>query len=506
MCQSFSSSSLYSTFSKLLKGSRLAHPPGPPLQGYAAAVQANLPPVNAPIANAPPQRDVEHMEIDRATAIARQAFDRSGVQNLPPAQVQILIDHLTAMQISRGMTPHTPPAQVVGPNGEGSSSHMPPAHDVLNALIATIRDFTSTMHTTLQQVTTVATNVAASAAAIQDATQHEPVRDGNRDAREHNGGKSTVQKPPFLSMEFEEARNGRTLADIRNQWLFAYKIWANITRLDSNAWVESASQYLRGRAQEGYIKQFEQNGGAHLDWLDFVAFLDTLAAGTAMLGLDTISAIQKFDMAEYCGSTTPIKHLANGTADLETLMNKSPMYAHDLSKISALFASLPATFRDRLRFDHSPDNPTKEWNDYQKFKAHVLTYNAPFAEYVRTSASPSLKRKADLHAIDAIDVQPQGNPAVATQPPPKKPMGGSRFWDPAVMVPQNERRATSNGLDVDTYWVKDLDKSTYDNLKTQRKCLLCRRENHMLDGCRDRARRFADGSFFYYKKSLKPAR
>ena len=228
-----------------------------------------------------------------------------------------------------------------------------------------------------------------------------------------------------------------------------------------------------------------------------------------MLGLDMIAEIQGFQLAAFC-SGEPIKSLAYGLAELDSRMDKSPMYKADLPRISAVFAAFPTSLRDRIRFDTSPNSATKEWTDYAKFKAHVLTLSAPFAEHCRHMYSP-LKRKAELHAIEPS--APQISPSSATQfpgppvqsgPPAKRSAKG--YWDPATMVPAHERRATSNGMDVDTYWIKDLDRTAYDQLKNQKKCLLCRRDNHMIDSCRDRNRQFGQGSFFYYKKSLKPTR
>ena len=256
------------------------------------------------------------------------------------------------------------------------------------------------------------------------------------------------------------------------------------------------------------MKLYEDNEKKHLSWPDFLEFLERQTAGTSMLGLDMIAEIQGFQLANFCMGEQ-VKSLAYGLAELDSRMDKSAMYRADLPRISAVFAAFPASLRDRIRFDIS-NAATKEWTDYAKFKAHVLTMSAPFAEYCRYNYSP-LKRKADLHAIELA--APMTSPTSVTQfpgppmqsgPPPKRSSKG--YWDPATMVPAHERRATSNGIDVDTYWIKDLDKGSYDTLKQARKCLLCKRENHMLDGCRDRPRQFANGAFFYYKKSLKTTR
>ena len=180
----------------------------------------------APLAqpNAPLTRDIEQAEANRAARLAQQAIDQAGIANLGPGQVQGLIDHLMALQLSRASAPQTP----TRPLGEGTSAMgqamggMPPANEVLSHLLSTIQELglrVNTMQTAMQS------------AAVERPL--EVVLQQSTPAQVSNPPRATQkyspQKPSFLSMGFDEATEGRNLQDIKNVWLFSFETFARLT-------------------------------------------------------------------------------------------------------------------------------------------------------------------------------------------------------------------------------------------------------------------------------------
>ena len=183
----------------------------PPLLAPQPQVQATVV-RTAPIA--PPMRDMEQVEVEKANRLAQQAIAQAGVANLGPQQVQGLIDQLMAMQLSRASAPQTP----TRPHGEGTSvmATMTQSNDIMAHLLSAIQDLglrVNSMQSHMQAAAVERTPEVV----FQQSTPPvvaTPVRQAQ---------KYSPQKPSFLSMGFDEATEGRNLSDIKNVWLFSFR-------------------------------------------------------------------------------------------------------------------------------------------------------------------------------------------------------------------------------------------------------------------------------------------